>query len=115
MSFLRSAAQLVSVADPYLGAPSPARRARCQFSHVRSAGGRGHRRAWSTRRIRLPRAGAGRVGRARLFDHLVGTQQERLRDRETSRLGVCSCRAKAGWWRCRALVDCITNTCGGRR
>src|SRR2546428_6068984 len=30
-------------------------------------------------------------------------------------LGVCSCRAKAGWCRCRALVDCITNTCGGRR
>src|SRR4029453_8861899 len=31
-------------------------------------------------------AGVGRVGRARLFDHLVRPQQQRLRDRQSQRL-----------------------------
>src|SRR3989454_9647235 len=30
-------------------------------------------------------------------------------------LAACSCRARAGWGRCRASVDCITSTCDGRR
>src|SRR5262245_34445464 len=32
-------------------------------------------------------AGAGRVGRAQLLDHLIRAQQQRLRDRETEGLG----------------------------
>jgi hypothetical protein len=42
---------------------------------------------WKAQRSRVLLAGVGRVGRARLFDYLVGAQQHGLRNGEAEGLG----------------------------